>query len=46
MLRGLAVKDIFDVAGFPTGCGNPDERRESEQGLTQRSAPAVEAKTR
>lgn len=20
----LAVKDIFDVAGYPTGCGNPD----------------------
>ncbi len=27
-LAGLAflAKDIFDVAGFPTGCGNPDYR--------------------
>jgi amidase len=25
----LAVKDIFDVAGYPTGCGNPEKRAES-----------------
>ena len=30
-LSGLtfAVKDIFDVAGYPTGCGNPIKRAES-----------------
>jgi amidase len=30
-LAGLtfAVKDIFDVAGYPTGCGNPEKRAES-----------------
>ncbi|WP_127600309.1 amidase [Nitratireductor alexandrii] len=36
----LAVKDIFDVAGMKTGCGNPD--REAEAGIAERSAPAVE----
>ena len=25
----LAVKDIFDVAGYPTGCGNPQQARRS-----------------
>ncbi len=25
----LAVKDIFDVAGYPTGCGNPQKLAES-----------------
>ncbi len=30
-LAGLtfAVKDIYDVAGYPTGCGNPTRRAES-----------------
>ncbi len=27
--RTLAVKDIFDVAGYPTGCGNPQKQQES-----------------
>ncbi|MEO9615905.1 MAG: amidase [Nitratireductor sp.] len=36
----LAVKDIFDVAGMKTGCGNPD--REAEAGIAERTAPAVE----
>ena len=40
-LAGLtfAVKDIFDVAGYPTGCGNPLKRAES--GAAATSAPAV-----
>jgi len=40
-LAGLtfAVKDIFDVAGYPTGCGNPLKRAES--GAVTSSAPAV-----
>lgn len=37
----LAVKDIFDVAGYPTGCGNPDKAAES--GQATHSAPAVAA---
>ena len=30
-LAGLsvAVKDIFDVAGYPTGCGSPVKRAQS-----------------
>jgi amidase len=42
-LAGLtfAVKDIFDVAGYPTGCGNPVKRRES--GPAKASAPVVAA---
>src|SRR5215813_13326676 len=42
-LAGLtfAVKDIFDVAGYPTGCGNPVKRRES--GPAQGHAPIVAA---
>lgn len=35
----LAVKDIFDVAGYPTGCGNPVRLAESPVHGT--SAPAV-----
>jgi amidase len=40
-LAGLtfAVKDIFDVAGYPTGCGNPVKRRES--GTAGAHAPVV-----
>lgn len=37
----LAVKDIFDVAGLKTGCGNPDKLAEAEPAA--RSAPAVAA---
>ena len=42
-LSGLtfAVKDIFDVAGYPTGCGNPVKRRES--GQAKAHAPIVAA---
>ncbi|HSM43065.1 MAG TPA: amidase [Afifellaceae bacterium] len=36
----LAVKDIFDVAGYPTGCGNPIRLAESPVHAT--SAPAVQ----
>jgi len=41
-LAGLtfAVKDIFDVAGYPTGCGNPQKR--AEGGVATTSAPAVQ----
>jgi amidase len=41
-LAGLsfAVKDIFDVAGYPTGCGNPARRRES--GPAKAHAPTVQ----
>lgn len=35
----LAVKDIFDITGMRTGCGNPD--REAEAGTAERSAPGV-----
>ena len=44
-LSGLtfAVKDIFDVAGYPTGCGNPKKRSESEQSPPSEHAPAVAA---
>lgn len=44
-LNGLtfAVKDIFDVAGYPTGCGNPQKRRESEANLPREHTPAVAA---
>lgn len=37
----LAVKDIFDVAGHRTGCGNP--QRLAEAGIAAVSAPAVQA---
>lgn len=42
-LSGLtfAVKDIFDVAGLPTGSGNPTRRAESESDLPQAHAPVV-----
>jgi len=34
----LGVKDIFDVAGYPTGCGNPDRFEEAEPALATASA--------
>jgi len=37
----LAVKDIFDIAGFPTGCGNPHMLALS--GIKTVSAPSVTA---
>lgn len=37
----LAVKDIFDVAGYPTGCGNPQKLAEAIPAA--KSAPAVQA---
>lgn len=45
-LAGLrfAVKDIFDVAGYPTGCGNPHMLALS--GIKSDSAPAVAALAR
>lgn len=44
-LAGLtfAVKDIFDVAGYPTGCGNPEKRHESAADLPTHHAPVVAA---
>lgn len=36
----LAVKDIFDVAGYRTGCGNPDKLAEAVP--ARRTAPAVQ----
>lgn len=41
-LAGLrvAVKDIFDVAGYPTGCGNPIKRAQSP--IHTASAPIVQ----
>ncbi len=35
----LAVKDIYDVAGMVTGCGNP--QIEAESPVAERSAPVV-----
>src|SRR3990167_5181159 len=42
-LAGLtfAVKDIFDVAGYKTGCGNPEKTADSAP--AERHAPAVAA---
>src|SRR5690606_3081012 len=42
-LKGLtfAVKDIYDVAGYPTGCGNP--QKEAESGPASKTAPAIQA---
>jgi len=42
-LAGLrfAAKDIFDIAGFVTGCGNPDKAR--TQAPAARHAPVVES---
>jgi amidase len=37
----FAVKDIFDIAGHVTGCGNPDWLR--SHGRAAATAPAVEA---
>jgi amidase len=37
----FGVKDIFDVAGYPTGCGNPVKLAES--GPAPAHAPAVQA---
>jgi amidase len=37
----LAVKDIFDVAGYPTGWGNP--QRAAEASAATETAPAVQA---
>ena len=44
-LAGLTfgVKDLFDVAGYPTGGGNPVKRAESEAGRPQANAPVVDA---
>ncbi len=41
-LAGLtfAVKDIFDVAGYVTGCGNPEKRAESPPATA--NAPVVQ----
>jgi amidase len=36
----LAVKDIFDVAGYRTGCGNPDKFAEAKP--AERTAPPIE----
>ncbi len=36
----LAVKDIFDVASYPTGCGNPI--KQSESPVHDTSAPLVQ----
>ena len=42
-LAGLrfGVKDLFDVEGYPTGCGNPVKLARS--GIAARTAPAVTA---
>ena len=37
----LAVKDIFDVAGYRTGCGNPQKYEEASPAAA--TAPAVQA---
>jgi amidase len=36
----FAVKDIFDVAGYPTGCGNPEKTAAAKPAAA--SAPAVQ----
>ncbi|ODT07114.1 MAG: amidase [Mesorhizobium sp. SCN 65-20] len=36
----LAVKDIYDVAGLVTGCGNPDKAAEGKSAV--RTAPSVQ----
>ncbi|KQZ86978.1 amidase [Mesorhizobium sp. Root157] len=36
----LAVKDIFDVAGYRTGCGNPKKYAESQPAL--KTAPPIQ----
>ncbi|WEX10382.1 amidase [Chelativorans sp. AA-79] len=42
LLRGLSfgVKDIYDVAGYPTGCGNP--QKEAEAAPAASTAPALQ----
>jgi len=42
-LRGLnfGVKDIYDVAGYPTGCGNP--QKEAESPVAEKTMPAIQA---
>ncbi|MEX0344257.1 MAG: amidase [Rhizobiaceae bacterium] len=37
----LAVKDIFDVEGYPTGCGNPQKLADAQPAA--QTAPAVKA---
>jgi amidase len=37
----LAVKDIYDVAGYRTGCGNPDKFAEAQPAA--KTAPAIQA---
>jgi amidase len=37
----LAAKDIFDVAGYRTGCGNPQKHQQASP--ASRTAPAVQA---
>ncbi|MEW5425277.1 amidase [Amorphus sp. 3PC139-8] len=41
-LAGLtfAVKDLYDVAGYPTACGNPDRLRDTPPALA--TAPSVQ----
>lgn len=36
----FAVKDVYDVAGYPTGCGNPT--KQSESPIHARNAAAVQ----
>jgi amidase len=36
----LAVKDIYDVAGYRTGCGNPEKYEEAEP--ARKTAPAIQ----
>jgi len=36
----LAVKDIFDVAGYHTGCGNP--KKQAEAKAATKSAPSIQ----
>lgn len=39
--RTFAVKDFFDVAGYPTGCGHPLKR--AQAGVAKETASAVQA---
>ena len=41
-LKGLtfAVKDLFDVAGYPTGCGHPDILAKAKPAKNHASAVA------
>ncbi|WP_274425797.1 amidase [Chelativorans sp. YIM 93263] len=36
----LAVKDMYDIAGYPTGGGNP--QKEAESGIAETTAPAIQ----